>query len=638
MVFVAQQQNVMHGLENTKKHLSRPCDACAVRRVRCDLQQQESGTCTNCTNHAIQCTNVRIRRKSGPKKLRQKTKDNIGSLVSTSTLFLEAGGTFNPDVKIYSPIPHLMSPKSRTFSVNQLLPYLQVYQMWFYPIWPILPTMRVIENIQANGTPLTFDLPLQLNDDNIRHFYVLSCAVCAAVARHKDFLKSLDGVLSLNNCFEPHEYIQEARRVIFEYELTMNPSVNLLLTSYFMHIYYDNILGETNRGLMYIREAVSLAHILGLHEQSTYELKSKAESHHLRKIYYQILITERFIAFESNLPVLLEPNLEIPSLEDDEYSDLLLGFTELARMFSAIDKDFFKELHKNKTHRREAFQDIFTSKQSKETKKLWMYQLQKKLDMKIQSDRIARDAQKVNIALSKAWFQSLGWMISSENQFLTSTGQQDPSHYFSYKFPLEIAKDFLTATNGFPDYAFESNGPGAALKMLEIADALYTYNVGPMGRTDSGSGLDQLNHIFNMVVRLKNDMELPKTVFSKISTLLESKRFSNQRSIDLSSISFIPNHFSSEGNLVPKIEEIMGFDGSPYTYTTPEATSSRFVEYMDGSFDGLDLFQHRLNQEARTPDFGPLARTKSPSGLFLFKMQDSLNCLSPFFMTTANNR
>jgi hypothetical protein len=514
---------------------------------------------------------------------------------------------------------------SKTFSVNQLLPYLQVYQMWFYPIWPILSTSCIISKIQANADQSNegYDKSLQLDDENLQ-FYALSCAVCAAVARHKHFLKSLDGVLNFHNCPEPLGYAQEARRVLYEYELAMNPTACLLLTSYFMHIYYDNVPGENKRGLMYIREAVSLAHILGLHEQSTYVGKSRAESHELRKIYYQVLITERFIAFESNLPVLLEPILEVPSLEDEEYPDLLLGFTELAHVFSATDKDFFKELHKNKVNgdMNNLFHDIF-SNQSNELKRSWIYQLQKKLDRKIQSDRIVSDAQKVNIILSKSWFQSLGWLISSENFFVSSQELRDPFDYFSSKFPLKISKEFLISTKGFPDYAFESNGPGAALKMLEIADALYTFSIMALERSDQSSALDQLNHIFNMVVRLKSDMELPKSVFCKISNLLESKRFSQRQlgmKYDCVGINSIKSIEGGEG--MQKIEEIVGYDDSLSDGTT------KFIEEVN-VFDNSEYAQDQDQLADR-----PTTMSRSPSGLMLMTMQDSVSCLSPFFMTS----
>lgn len=564
--------------QNNKRQHNRPCDACSVRKVRCDLHERNGLSCTNCSNHGIDCTDVRVRRKSGPKRIRQETKNHILELVSGS------------------------QARTQQFSLNQIIPYLQVYQMWFYPMWPIVSTKETISMLEGNSS--SPDSPIQLVNDKVAELYALSCAVCAAVSRHKHFLRSLDGVFKLNDCPQPSEYIEEARRVIYERELKMNPTPNLLVTSYFMYMYYDNVPGGTTRGLVYIREAVSLAHIMGLHEKQTYASKSPVESHYLRKIYYQVMITERYIGFECNLPVILEPNdIEIPSLQDDDYPDLLLGFTELAHVFSSTDNYFFKELQSNRS-KHSSLNDFLSSMfptQDDSVKKNWLYQIQKKLCRKIQSDCTVTDAQKVNIILSKAWFQSLAWLMSSENFLLQE--DVDSTHCFSTSYPLSIAKEFLKSTNGLPDYAFESNGPGAAMKLLEIANSLYTSSITMLDPSCEPMTLDCLNEIFSMVVRLKSDMELPKDIYGKILSFLESKRLSQTR--------LLSDHEAllyemKEG----KIEEI--FEG----YDNSNATNS-------------------IEVPQQTKE---LSLSRSSSVLLLTEMQDSSvtpNCWSPFLLSST---
>lgn len=59
-----------------KKKRCRACDACSVRKTRCD----DSRPCSQCVNNGLECTELRRRKKSGPKRLRKKTIDSIHSL------------------------------------------------------------------------------------------------------------------------------------------------------------------------------------------------------------------------------------------------------------------------------------------------------------------------------------------------------------------------------------------------------------------------------------------------------------------------------------------------------------------------------------------------------------------------------
>lgn len=59
-----------------KKKKTRACDACSVRKTKCD----ESRPCRHCVNNNLECTELRQRKKLGPKNLRKKTIDSIQSL------------------------------------------------------------------------------------------------------------------------------------------------------------------------------------------------------------------------------------------------------------------------------------------------------------------------------------------------------------------------------------------------------------------------------------------------------------------------------------------------------------------------------------------------------------------------------
>lgn len=61
--------------ESRKKHI-RACDACAIRKTKCE----ETRPCRNCRNNGLECTELRERKKMGPKTLRKRTIELINLL------------------------------------------------------------------------------------------------------------------------------------------------------------------------------------------------------------------------------------------------------------------------------------------------------------------------------------------------------------------------------------------------------------------------------------------------------------------------------------------------------------------------------------------------------------------------------
>lgn len=530
----------------TKKRTNtRPCDACAVRRVRCDLATSKNGTCTNCLNHQLECTNVRVRHKSGPKKIKQKTRENIVNLIGNNNnqvSLVNHNNFTQSNLQINIPQQHfnmnLSEGNSQGIASNvpldKLLPYLQIYQTWYYGLWPVLSVAHLVSKIIDNSVTgqQSSDGKIMLNERNAIA-YAVCCSVCATISVQVKFLKSAASVINVENALSAEEYAQEAKRVRYLFEDRIEPSIDTLLSSFFLHMYYGNVPGGSKRGIVYLREAISMAQMLGLHDPDSYEGKSGAEIHRWKKIYYMLLVTERYTCFQEKLPVLLDPTVDMPSLQDEEYPELLLGFTELVEVFSATEKQFFHEInHKlllpdSDNDKLEAdlsmFQD-FLQNQSTDMKRQWIAQMQTKLNKKFEQSRVSNDSQKLNIVLSKSWFQSLGWLISSE-YFLINQNESMES-CFSAKFPLKIANYFLTETKDLPIFAFESNGaPGVCNKLLEIADSLYSFSIMSTQQRESSMAFDQLNTIFQMIVKFRSpEVQLPRNLFNKIENLIESKR------------------------------------------------------------------------------------------------------------------
>lgn len=67
----------IHQRPNKKRKSNvRACDACAIRKVKCETQRP----CSHCVSNGLNCTQLRERKKSGPKNLHKKTLHSINSL------------------------------------------------------------------------------------------------------------------------------------------------------------------------------------------------------------------------------------------------------------------------------------------------------------------------------------------------------------------------------------------------------------------------------------------------------------------------------------------------------------------------------------------------------------------------------
>lgn len=64
------------GQAKKKRTTSRACDVCSIRKTKCD----NSRPCRLCVANNVKCTELRVRKKSGPKTFRKKTIDSINSV------------------------------------------------------------------------------------------------------------------------------------------------------------------------------------------------------------------------------------------------------------------------------------------------------------------------------------------------------------------------------------------------------------------------------------------------------------------------------------------------------------------------------------------------------------------------------
>jgi hypothetical protein len=298
----------------------RVCDACAVRRVRCDGFSQ----CARCTNAGLDCTRVRPRLKSGPKGIKKKTLDKLAKAKETPSIarplqpedLRSLAGTNSLAVTwSHSPpdhanhvagdVPDLESHTNETWgafdhremvvgdatqydpeawdgnstypykiTVDHLILYLDIYHHKLYPVWPIL-----------NKDALTTRLCLGVPDPEA---YILASSVCIATVLQLQLTASdLDGSL-----LQPELMMEEIESLRRGQDYREHPSIDSLRSSFFLHVAHLHMKKQRTSTLT-LREAISMAHMLDLHKPSHYDvLPAEDAGDHLRMLWL-LFVTER---------------------------------------------------------------------------------------------------------------------------------------------------------------------------------------------------------------------------------------------------------------------------------------------------------------------------------------------------------
>ena len=159
-----------------------------------------------------------------------------------------------------------------------------VYRLRLFPIWPIVAVEDIMASLQR--------------DEEQEETYTLANAVGAAtVAQLK--LDSSDA--TTGSSMEA-----ECQRIRALNKDRQHSSLNTLRIAFFLPVYHENQDAGGVQSLLYLREALTLAQVMGLHRESTYAVLSSSEQEIRRRIIWLLFVTERYAFF---LDTMLVANL-----------------------------------------------------------------------------------------------------------------------------------------------------------------------------------------------------------------------------------------------------------------------------------------------------------------------------------------
>lgn len=475
---------------------SRACDACKIRKVRCS----ETPPCTRCASIGIECTFNKRQATRGPRSLRAKTLAEIRAFQET-----QGGGTAAAAaVHQAAPPPERAcgvqasgddgEPKAATAEratpVSSLIVRLCLYNQRLFPVWPVLVVDDVIGSLLQNPADT--------------ETYALANAVCAAIIAQLKlpFAGRTDDHDPATAASMAAECLR-AKTSLRSSEDGPDMNLNMLRISFFQHIYHENMSPGGSKSLLFLREAITIAQIMGLHRKSTYVALPAEEQQMRRRILWLLFVTERGVAMLHKLPTILTWQASFPALDgqcEQDEAHILPAFKKLVDLFWTFDKGG-------------AFDLIHADDSSDVQRSSRLDFLQRRLQEMSSDEYGDNEVQKADIVVTKSWMQTVLWRASVQASRTAIVHGQTALAVQPYR----IVNDFLSHISHYSKTALEAHGPTIELKIFEIASAL----------TDAlAANLDLLRTSAGMQAR-------PVDMLIQLQRLLASSRGGNKTLLTL---------------------------------------------------------------------------------------------------------
>ncbi|KAF7588569.1 hypothetical protein BBP40_005488 [Aspergillus hancockii] len=431
-------------MSSTKPSVTkRACDGCKIRKIRCGGGQP----CRSCTKAGIKCTYVRVQQCRGPRRLRSTTQYLIEQAQSNGENYDVSVSPRLSDASIEKRSSNTTPMLQGTEGDNSRIPTdiltspLSIYHVRMYPVWPIVNVGEVVSVLQQDP------------DGHDNETYALATALTAATIAQL----RLEQTPGAGDSMTADNLAAECLRARDLCNYRLKASLNGIRTSFFLHVYYENQKSGGTESLLYLREAISMAQMMGLHREASYSNLSFEERQLRRRIIWLLFVTERF-------PVALKTNISAPEVDEHDESQVLPAFLKLLGLFQNFEKSGMFDIIQDETSELQP-----GANQAGHVDWPFLESLQRNLqDGSMLFDHIS-DVQKADLCVTRHWMRMILWKLSPKNP-LTSSPSADQS--MSLCFPVSVAKELVGIVSQLPRSAIEAHGLGMELKIYEVANSL----------------------------------------------------------------------------------------------------------------------------------------------------------------------
>lgn len=259
-----------------KSPVRRACDGCHKRKVRCDGQQP----CRNCQQSSLICTFDAIPQKKGPKGHRAKVISRLREQQQRAGLVARLQDGLEQLDGSNRPAPWAPTPGLLTTDVVEAC--IAFFFENMYPTMPILHRGRLQQQRQEMEKSL--------------ETYCLIASLCAFMLIQPGMkivgVEGSDEDVAQDGTPSGRALVDEVLRVRKGYNYVDSPSVPSVITSFFLFGSYF-CLDKHGTAWFYMREATTLAEMLGMGDESTYHTGEEIDCIRKRRLFWLLFLTER---------------------------------------------------------------------------------------------------------------------------------------------------------------------------------------------------------------------------------------------------------------------------------------------------------------------------------------------------------
>ncbi|KAI2621023.1 fungal-specific transcription factor domain-containing protein [Hypomontagnella submonticulosa] len=508
--------------------VKRACDACHRRKVKCD----GINPCRNCSSAQLTCTYNAIPQKKGPKGSRAKVISELRETQRQTSLSAKVqsrlNGISNP------PCSPTLSPTPGLLASEMAKECIEFFFANMYPIMPILHRQRLEQQ----------SMYLDQNLDT----YCLVTSLCAWMmfqpGMNMPGMEPMIDMLPGASLASATVLMEEAIRVRKGYEYQESPTLNSLCTSYFLFCSHY-ALEMHDKAWFYLREATTLAHIIGMNKEETYLQYDNIEASRRRRLYWLLFVTERAYALQRGRPLTLQASINLPTMSDDPTDPLahqLNGYILLVNLFRPFDDVFITLWNKTRG----------------ESSPSYLAALQKQFSDMISPYMNIQDAdQRAN----QQWLKTITWHLSMQNGCVPQNSQDQ----MQLQYPIDMSRDLMSMTSQFSTQSTELLGMPLVAKLLDISSALIDVLSIIPSSEPFGGPREQLNSVSQLLSVLRNgDHHFLPLLLNKVHDILP--RLANpilQRAPENACMQNI-DIFDGFGN-AGMAQPMMDFKTEPYT-------------------------------------------------------------------------
>ncbi|KAK3370080.1 putative maltose fermentation regulatory protein [Podospora didyma] len=468
--------------------VKRACDACHRRKVKCD----GINPCKNCASSQLSCTYNAIPQKKGPKGSRAKVITELRANQRQTSLSAKVqnvmmnGITSPPCSPTLAPTPGLLAPEMVKGCVDFFFAHMH-------------PTMPILHRQRLEQQAMYMDQSLDT--------YCLLTSLCAFVLLQPGMNMPGSDPYSMDsmpgaNLVSSTLLMEETLRVRKAYDYLDSPTLNSLSTSYFLYGCHLKLTLH-DKAWFHLREATTLAHMIGMNEESTYPQYDNIESSTRRRLYWLLFVAERSYALERRRPLTLDANINLPSPSDDPTDPSaheLGGFLNLINLFRPYDEVLVPLW--NKTRR--------------ECAPSYLSALQKQAQDVLPPYLNGIQAQFAELHANQTWLKNTTWQLS----VASGSGNESGLPYTSL---VDITRDLLPMVSHLPGN-LGLQGLGFVEKLLSITGSLIGFlALQPTTRVAFATGpREHLHQILNIltVIRSNGDYSYLPLLLSKVHDVL----------------------------------------------------------------------------------------------------------------------